>query len=88
MRKLYWLVVASFIAMCFITACEDNSVVELSRSERKKADSLYNLQRDSLDKYLDSICSARYDSIYESMYDSILEKRLRNIRKLYPDEQK
>lgn len=69
-----------------LLSCGEKDMVELSVSEKKLADSLYSVQLESLDKMLDSICVAQYDSIYRVKYDSILDKRLKNLQKLLPDE--
>lgn len=86
MRFLRTTIILCILLPLFLISCREVSPSELSDSERRHADSLYLVQRDSMDVILDSICVANYDSVFRTKYDSILEKRIENIRKLLPDE--
>ena len=64
-----------------ITSCVERDV-KLDTELRRKADSIFAAQVDSIGPEIDSLCKTIKDSLVQVKYDSIIEVRKKRIREL------
>lgn len=72
-----------FILMALmLTSCGDYAALEQSKKNKKYADSLITVHKDSLKKLLNGYCDSIYEEAYDNALDSIREKELEKIIEL------
>ena len=77
MKPFFVLII--FGALFFLTSCEKEIPLVLSKTMKIEVDSIYTAQLDSLSEISDSICDMNYDKFFKTAKDSIKIQRLREI---------
>ena len=80
MRKILTL----SICLSFV-ACGEYEVLDYNKKLRKKVDSLYRVNRDSIVNISDSLCTSYYPQFLSEAKDSLEKVRIKEIKKLIKD---
>lgn len=73
----------SFLIICFLfQSCGDYAAMEQADANKKQADSLFRVHKDSLTKILEKYCDSIYTLQYDIAIDSIREEQLEKIIEL------
>lgn len=67
-------------------SCGDYAALEAIESNRKKADSLFIVKKDTLQKSFKGICDSMYQIHYDRAVDSIKQLRIEGIKGLIDPE--
>jgi len=76
-RKLGYMI----ICLCCLS-CGEYEVLEYNKKMRKKVDSLYRVNRDSLVTLSDSLCNELYPKFVSEATDSLKKIRIEEVEKL------
>lgn len=72
----------SMIVLFILSSCGEYESLEIQKSAKRTADSLFRIHRDSLKKVGDTLCDVHYPEYYYKALDSIKEKELKLAKEL------
>ncbi|MEL6923246.1 MAG: hypothetical protein AAFO94_04295 [Bacteroidota bacterium] len=75
-------VAAALLLLTGLSACVDNTPMQMSPAQKTMVDTLYNRITPKLRPELDSLCDAAFDTRVQLAVDSILALRLREKQQL------
>ena len=78
--------VAVILSLFLITSCGDYAALEAIDDNKKIADSLFRVKKDTLKKSFKGVCDSVYKVHYERAVDSIKQLRIEGIQGLIDPE--
>lgn len=76
------------LIMIFVSSCGDYAALEAIENNRRTADSLFKVNRDTLLKTFEPICDSMYKVHYDRAVDSIKQLRIEGIQGLIDPDKK
>jgi len=83
MFKYIGLVIGFIVITFFSTSCGEYDLLEHNKLCKRSADSLFQVNSDSLNKSFDTLCIETSDAYYKHVLDSLKQTRIDDIRKLF-----